>query len=290
MLRLLCAVSLALALGACAEAGGGGGGGGGGADGGSGSGRDAGQGPSPLCGNGVCGHGEECENCPADCGSCDGSHCGDSTCDVGGGECTSCSLDCGGSCGGGGVDAGTSPVCGDGSCTGAENSTNCAQDCGGNNGSCGDGSCSGGETCSSCASDCGTCPPVCGDGACNGGETQTSCPGDCGGGGGNTCGDFVCATDGSECLLCIDCLGNPLCCGDGFCELGEDSTNCLGDCPDTGGGQADCSHDVCTIGTPLLSTCGTCEAAMCDFDNFCCTDTWDDLCVSQVPDICGQTC
>ncbi|MEQ9503034.1 MAG: discoidin domain-containing protein [Deltaproteobacteria bacterium] len=45
---------------------------------------------------------------------------------------------------------------------------------------CGDGTCNGAEDSSSCPTDCGPPPPVCGDGTCNGAEDSASCPADCG--------------------------------------------------------------------------------------------------------------
>ena len=48
---------------------------------------------------------------------------------------------------------------------------------------CGDGTCNGAETCLTCSCDCGTCQPPqprCGDNICNNGETCTTCAGDCG--------------------------------------------------------------------------------------------------------------
>ncbi|WP_437610293.1 DNRLRE domain-containing protein [Sorangium sp. So ce834] len=81
--------------------------------------HDAGFGYQPSCGNGVCGGGESCSTCAADCGACP-PVCGDGVC--GGGEsCSTCSADCG-TC---------APVCGDGVCSaGAEDCSSCASDCG----------------------------------------------------------------------------------------------------------------------------------------------------------------
>lgn len=51
----------------------------------------------------------------------------------------------------------------------------------GNNGNCGDGTCIGGENCTNCPSDCGSCDNTrCGNGVCDGGELCTTCPSDCG--------------------------------------------------------------------------------------------------------------
>lgn len=67
--------------------------------------------PGPACPNNKCEGGENCANCPNDCGSC----CGNGKCDNGE-SCGSCAKDCG-SC------------CGNGACDNGENCGNCAKDC-----------------------------------------------------------------------------------------------------------------------------------------------------------------
>ena len=125
-----------------------------------------------------------------------GDVCGDGAC-TGAESPTTCSRDCGN----------VQTVCGDGQCNGAESAATCPRDCGGSQAVCGDGTCNGTETASSCPGDCSDAA-ICGDGQCNGTETQSSCPGDCGGGGGGaTCGDFVCDVAGGECASCfLDCF------------------------------------------------------------------------------------
>jgi len=111
-----------------------------------------------------------------------------------------------GACAGGGddptPDANTNlntPVCGDGTCAGAEVGV-CPQDCGQVTAICGNNTCENGETTANCASDCPTTGPVCGDTVCDmaNGENSTNCPGDCTGGGGGTC-----PADLTECLFCL---------------------------------------------------------------------------------------
>ncbi len=57
-----------------------------------------------------------------------------------------------------------------------------------------------------------------------------------------------------------------------------------------GGGSGTCDHDVCTEGGPLDPSCGTCAAAVCNADSFCCNNTWDGMCVAQVEDQCAGGC
>ncbi|XXX77708.1 hypothetical protein WMF30_02885 [Sorangium sp. So ce134] len=47
-----------------------------------------------TCGNGVCGGGESCSTCSADCGAC-APVCGDGVCSEGVEDCSSCASDCG---------------------------------------------------------------------------------------------------------------------------------------------------------------------------------------------------
>jgi uncharacterized protein YkwD len=148
----------------------------------------------PICGDGVCGVGENCEICPADCGVCT-LGCGDGTCGIDE-SCASCPVDCGG----------CSVVCGNAVCESGEDCTSCPSDCGTCGVVCGDAVCESGEDCTSCPSDCGACPPVCGDGTCNAGEACDVCVSDCG----------VC----------------PPVCGDDVCEGNEDVYTCLNDCYD----------------------------------------------------------
>lgn len=70
-------------------------------------------------------------------------------------------------------------------------------------------------------------------------------------------------------------------CGNGTCELGEAAT-CPADCP-----APDCSHDECTVGTPLADTCTTCTADVCAVDSYCCLTQWDAMCITQAQTLCG---
>lgn len=166
-----------------------------------GAGGDLGQagspddGPAPVCGDKYCDHehGEECTDCPADCGAC--GVCGDGVCSKatdGGESCSSCEADCGkcSACGDGTCsgpsgetcqtcteDCGACDTCGNGACDAEETCQSCAQDCGACK-TCGNGTCDAGETCSNCADDCDSCPQ-CGDKVCNGNETTATCAQDC---------------------------------------------------------------------------------------------------------------
>lgn len=197
-----------------------------------------------TCGNGLCeaGDGEDCVSCPDDCrgvqngrpanrfccGDGDGQNplpCSDSTCNSNGWSCTD--TPSGG---------GTSYCCGDGTCEGEEDSSNCSIDCGAG-AVCGDGTCDAGEDQCNCATDCGS-PPAsetdCSDGVDNDCDGATDGDdSDCATGG---CGDGVCEGGGEDCFSCPSdcrCAGPSCsaCCGDGVCAgPGESSGNCPVDC------------------------------------------------------------
>ncbi len=49
-----------------------------------------------------------------------------------------------------------------------------------------------------------------------------------------------------------------------------------------------CEHNACDKGTPLDPTCDTSAKDVCSHDSYCCTDTWDDLCVIEVDQYAKQ--
>jgi hypothetical protein len=59
-----------------------------------------------------------------------------------------------------------------------------------------------------------------------------------------------------------------------------------------GGGSISgtCSHNICSTGTKLTSSCSTCAHEICAQDSYCCHNRWDSICVSEVGSICGDTC
>jgi hypothetical protein len=179
-------------------------------------------GDSPSCGNGVCetAAGEDCLSCALDCrGKQSGNPrnrfcCGlDTPCSDG--QCTADSYQCSASSPG-------QTCCGDGICSGLENSLVCARDCG--------------------------AAPHCGDGICNGGENACSCAGDCGA---PPVSETLYCTDNldNDCDALADCDDNdcwsdaacqaPACDNDGVCEPGEDCLSCGSDCAGKQNGKPD---------------------------------------------------
>lgn len=200
-------------------------------------------------------------------------------------------------------------------------------------GDCGDGTCDtgDGEDSETCPSDCSVfIGGYCGDGTCNEGE-KGACPEDCGIGCiESTCaeGEYFdwdlcsCQSTGDTCLpqtcpanqifdtnLC-QCITTAYC-GDGNCDAGENSDNCVQDCgtpiPLTYCGDGNCDEDenynVCAQdcpppAPPVLCGDGTCDASSenyksCPFDcpapNSSCGDGFCDLTFENLTD-CPQDC
>lgn len=49
------------------------------------------------------------------------------------------------------------------------------------------------------------------------------------------------------------------------------------------------THDECTVGEPLGFK-NTCAVEVCMIDPFCCTTTWDQICVDEVGSYCDHAC
>ncbi len=50
------------------------------------------------------------------------------------------------------------------------------------------------------------------------------------------------------------------------------------------------THGLCSEGNALFTGVDSCVDRLCASDSYCCLTKWDDLCVSEVTSICGQTC
>jgi hypothetical protein len=84
-------------------------------------------------------------------------------------------------------------------------------------------------------------------------------------------------------------------CPDTICQAAENCSTCPADCgecpgPGTDAGTSTCPHDECTTGLLLPPECGECAAAICSADSFCCSSSWDSICVGEVASVCGKTC
>ncbi len=172
----------------------------------------------PVCGDGICGNGEDKANCPKDCIV----PCGNGICE-GGENPDNCAVDCG--------------ACGDGVCGKKEEEGGyCPMDC---PVGCGDGICDEGETKAFCPKDC--CFPSCVGKECG----NDGCGGSCG-----TC-ETWCSEEGFCCVP--DCTDKE--CGDdgcgGSCGSCNDKKYCTTDeCTDF-----KCHHPLIPFQCLIGSTC-----------------------------------
>jgi hypothetical protein len=182
-----------------------------------------------TCTNGVCDASETCSTCAADC-QATGAVCGNGICEAGNGEsCVSCPADCNGRQGGKPNQrfccgfAGSNPVGCNASQCGAACTTQSMGSC------CGDGVCSGAEDTDTCLRDCPPCTDADGDGFCaSEGDCNDANPNVrpnatelCTGGvdencnGLKDCSDPACSTSPS-CITCsplgASCTQNGQCC------------------------------------------------------------------------------
>ena len=51
-----------------------------------------------------------------------------------------------------------------------------------------------------------------------------------------------------------------------------------------------CAHSKCTLGAKLVKECDACVTTICTADSYCCTTTWDHICVQEVASLCHQVC
>ena len=66
------------------------------------------------------------------------------------------------------------------------------------------------------------------------------------------------------------------------------STSSSSSTSSSGGGT--CSHPICDTGSKLTTSCDPCAAKICASDTFCCSSSWDSVCLGEVASICGETC
>jgi hypothetical protein len=197
------------------------------------------------CGNGVCGSGENCANCPTDCGVCSAAGCCSEH------QGTGCAVD---PSKGGNVSYYNCQICvctKDPYCCDVVYDAECAACAKGTGGR---GFCSAQE---SCAQFCEQCH-VCGDGNCAPGEH--CCEADCGNGCSGSCcsahGGLGC--DSTPCRSCI-CENDPDC-----CEVAWDAQ-----CAACATNDASCPYgDTCV--NACLSSCGRCGDGVCAGGEYCC--------------------
>jgi hypothetical protein len=135
-----------------------------------------------------------------------------------------------------------------------------------------------------CIVTAGTCAPSCSGKSCG----PDGCGGTCG-----TCASGKTCNSSGQCVTsCTPSCTGKTCGSDGCggscgsCASGQTCTS-SGTC--TGGGTT-CSHDMCKTGKKLAAACDPCVSLICSYDSYCCSTKWDATCVSEVTDICGESC
>jgi hypothetical protein len=172
----------------------------------------------------------------------------------------------------------------------------------GGNGSCDHSPCAQGDalgsSCSSCVADICADDPYCCDTAWDA-QCVSAVPAYCGAGacvgdGAGSCSHSECGAGGpldSSCSNCAQtvCLADPYCCDtewDSICVemvpeyCGSDA--CIGD-----GGS--CAHSECSEGSALAPSCSGCASIVCQNDPYCCDTEWDDICLEEVAEFCGES-
>jgi hypothetical protein len=90
------------------------------------------------------------------------------------------------------------------------------------------------------------------------------------------------------------CSADPFCCStswDSYC-VSEVRTVCKSlTCSES---QGNCTHTLCTNSTALVDGCDStkanCVATICAYDSWCCTNSWDSICVGEVQSECSYNC
>jgi hypothetical protein len=118
---------------------------------------------------------------------------------------------------------------------------------------------------------------------------------------GTSCAQPKCQTGVALDPVCDVCVAQ-ICDADSYCCDTAWDTLCVQQvrtvcgslaCDESAGA---CDHPVCSEGVALVDGCDvppltdSCVGAVCAADSFCCTTSWDGLCVGAVDDICGATC
>ncbi|QSQ24356.1 hypothetical protein JY651_05165 [Pyxidicoccus parkwayensis] len=93
---------------------------------------------------------------------------------------------------------------------------------------------------------------------------------------------------------------SSVCAADAYCCSTSWDNRCVGAvrtvCGSLTCSESDgtCGHSLCTQGASLVNHCDSakadCVSAICAVDSFCCSVSWDSICVSQVGSVCGKTC
>jgi hypothetical protein len=119
----------------------------------------------------------------------------------------------------------------------------------------------------------------------------------------NCCAHSLCATgaalDAASCSFgnsnndCAPdvCAKDPFCCSsswDAVCtSIVQDPTVCPTGNSTQSSYTCSCAHSYCVQGAALSRYCDPCVDAICEKDSFCCSGSWDQMCVQAVNTTCN---
>ena len=176
----------------------------------------------------------------------------------------------------------------------------CGQTTGGNTGACDHKVCEEGgplkASCDTCAAEVckndSYCCTTAWDGVCKK-AVDKYCPNGCGGTGTTTCDHTPCTEGKALSPTCSACT-KAVCDNDAFCCTSKWDAQCVTEAKaETACASAcgtGCAHSECATGGPLTKTCSTCATNVCNADNYCCTNSWDSICVGKAKTTTGCTC
>jgi hypothetical protein len=112
--------------------------------------------------------------------------------------------------------------------------------------------------------------------------------------GGGSCSHDVCQVGGALNTSCDSCA-EKVCNFDSYCCSNQWDSQCVQEAAELCNAGCSmsglCGHDECTSGNALETSCSECASAVCNFDPYCCNNSWDAMCVQHVAEKCsGKTC
>lgn len=119
------------------------------------------------------------------------------------------------------------------------------------------------------------------------------------GGGGGTCSHDKCST-GTALTSSCNTVVSAVCASDAYCCTTSWDSTCVAEARTIGKSlkcseaNGTCAHNLCATGTKLTNSCDSakanCVAKICAADSYCCSTSWDSVCVSRVATNCAMNC
>lgn len=120
-----------------------------------------------------------------------------------------------------------------------------------------------------------------------------------GGGGGGACTHDKCSTgtalaSGCNSVVTSVCAADPYCCSTSWDSVCVSENRTIGKSLKCSEATGTCAHNMCSSGTKLTSGCDSakanCVATICATDPYCCSTSWDSVCVGEVASKCAKNC